>query len=204
MARPRRDFSAQIVELAQVEFLRWGFQQVSLERLVRELDTSKSAFYRYFRSKHALVQAVLRRLNSQINRDLLIIVNGHETFSEKLSKVTAYTSDLLARVDDSFFHDLQTVTPDLWQEYLAARDHRVTHIYGRLFQSGRRDGDLRDDIPIPVVTRIYLQLTELVVNAEEIPLFRRHGLDPYETVQAVFMKGTQNPRKQRSNTGREE
>lgn len=203
MARPQRDLSAQVVELAQDEFLRRGFQQVPLQSLVRALQTSKSAFYRYFENKHALVQAVLERLNAQINRDLAAIVDGPGTFAERLSKVTDYTSELLTRVDDRFFHDLQAATPGLWQEYLSAREDRVTHIYGRLFERGRRDGELRDDIPTPIITRIYLQLTELVVDAEAIRLFRRNGVDPYETVQTVFMKGTGKPKRRPSNTRQE-
>ena len=189
--RPRRELRDEIISVAEQAFFSNGIRAVSLEDLVREISTSKSAFYRYFDDKSALVSAVMDRLNQRMNSNLAEIVDGDLGFSEKLVAIVRYTSALLNRVNDKFFLDLQSATPKVWEQYLRARQERVETIYYRLFRRGQEQGQLRHDVPAPVLTLIYLHMTEMVIDPEAIAEFRKHEVDPYEVIQTVFFRGTQ-------------
>lgn len=182
----------EIVSVAEEAFFANGIRAVSLEQLVGQIGTSKSAFYRYFDDKSALVGAVMDQLNERMNRDLAGIVDGDADFSEKLVSVARYTAALLSRVNDRFFEDLQRVTPEVWDRYLRARQARIESIYYRLFERGQQQGRLRPDLPVPVMTLIYLHMTEMVVDPDTIGEFRKYEVDPYEVIQSVYIRGTQN------------
>jgi len=187
--RPRRDLRQDIVSLAEELFFARGVRSVSLEELVQNLATSKSAFYRYFSDKEALVQAVMERLNRRMNADITTIVDSEVPFSHKLVAVARYTSELLGRVSDRFFEDLRNLTPAVWEQYMKDRQRRVDTLYRRLFEVGQAEGELRTDLPASIVTMIYLKMTELVVDPETIRVFREHDHDPYDVIQSAFMEG---------------
>lgn len=181
-----------ILTLAQEKFFRHGFYKVSLDELVAELRTSKSSLYNHFKSKDDLVYQVLKRVNSEINQNLeKILENRKLSFYGKLSEIFAFTVTLLDRAGEDFLKDLRIYTPDLWKEYMQMRDERIDRYYRSLFDSGIKEGIIRDDLDIDLMLDVYFKLTEISVSADAFSGGKFSNQEVYRQISILFLEGIQ-------------
>jgi len=180
-----------ILQVAEMNFFQHGFYRVSMDRLVRDLHTSKSTIYKYFNSKEELVRAVLININNEINSNLETIISDTElSFTEKLGKVTQFTGNILSRVGQEFLNDLKMYTPDLWDEYQELRQDRLTNLYGKLIENGVSDGILRSDIQPEFMLLVYTKLTEIAVQPEQLSELSISNTEAYTMLSRIFLEGT--------------
>ncbi len=62
MSRDPQIVSARILDAAQAEFMTHGYEAASTNRITRNFGGSKATLFRYFPSKEALLEAVVRRI----------------------------------------------------------------------------------------------------------------------------------------------
>lgn len=180
-----------ILQVAEKNFFQHGFYRISMDRLVRDLHTSKSTIYKYFNSKEELVRAVLLNINNEINSNLETIINDTElSFTEKLNKVTQFTGNILSRVGQEFLNDLKMYTPDLWDEYQELRQDRLKNLYGKLIENGVDDGIVRSDIQPEFMLLVYTKLTEIAVQPEQLTEFSISNTEAYTMLSRIFLEGT--------------
>ncbi|MCF8242713.1 MAG: TetR/AcrR family transcriptional regulator [Melioribacteraceae bacterium] len=191
MPRPQKtDTKERILKLASEKFFRLGFSRVSIDELVAELRTSKSAVYKFFPSKEELVRSVLIDLNSHINKHIGLIVNDSNLeFPEKLEQIIKFTGSLLGRINKEFLEDLKTQTPKLWNDYLKMRSERLETLYMKLFEEGIKQHKVRNDIPVDFILFYYTQITEFVVNPEIIAITKYSPDESYNMISKLFLEG---------------
>jgi AcrR family transcriptional regulator len=77
----------QILDATQRLIYTKGYEQMSIQDILDELKISKGAFYHYFDSKPALLEAVLERMQHESKQALLPIVQDpHLDALEKLQR----------------------------------------------------------------------------------------------------------------------
>jgi len=162
-----------------------------MDRLVRELHTSKSTIYKYFNSKEELVRALLININNEINSNLESIIDDHRlSFSEQLDQVTQFTGSILSRIGQEFLNDLRMYTPDLWDEYQDMRQDRLKNLYGKLIENGVDNGILRNDIPPEFMLLVYTKLTEIAVQPQQLSNISISNTEAYTMLSRIFLEGT--------------
>ena len=96
--RPRNpEIKRRIVQVAQLSFAKRGFDDVAMEEIARQADTTKSTIYFYFRSKQELFDMALDDLLLQLPpaSDLMPVSFG-ESISEQLMVVARRVHRLLS------------------------------------------------------------------------------------------------------------
>ena len=175
---------------AREYFLKNGFYHFSMDKLAREMHTSKSSIYNHFESKNAIVQELLMQLNTEINTKLEdILEDGQLSFRDKLVRITAFTKQVLEEVSEQFLADLEIHTPDLWEAYQEMRSQRVNKYYKALFEEGIKEGLLRSDISIELILSVYFSLTEIPLKAEYARLIGQPHEWIYDSITEIFLHG---------------
>jgi AcrR family transcriptional regulator len=78
----------EILDAAQRVVYTKGYEQMSIQDILAEMKISKGAFYHYFDSKQALLEAMIKRLANQIQQVLIPIVeDDHLPATEKLHRL---------------------------------------------------------------------------------------------------------------------
>lgn len=161
-----------------------------MDSLVNALRTSKSSLYNHFDSKDALVEAVVSQLNEEINQKLESILNDDKlSFKGKLIAISAFTKELLESVSEEFLTDLEIHTPEIWTRYQQMRQDRINKYYRALFETGIREGAVRDDIRIELILSAYLSLTEIPLRFGQISRLAMPNEDIYEAITQIFLEG---------------
>lgn len=88
---------AQIIEAAQARFAQSGFHGATMAELSQQSGLSAGQLYRYFASKEALIDAVVRLVARQWYRQLREKLTGLEDFSAILFPQSPFWADWPAR-----------------------------------------------------------------------------------------------------------
>ncbi|EHR50800.1 transcriptional regulator [Saccharomonospora marina XMU15] len=142
-----------LLETAAREFAAAGYEQASLNRIIRACGMSKSSFYYYLDSKRELFELVVRELSDSLVRQLRI-----PEAEEFAVDFWASTLRLLERLADlaerePLFTDLGRMfhLPGVPTGHGAAVDSAVAAAEGwldRALAAGRARGAVRDDLPL--------------------------------------------------------
>ena len=114
---PRPDVSeerkSRILDAALRVFARRGFHKARMDDIAEEANLSKGALYWYFRSKDAILQALVDKLFALVMGDMLRIVAQHETpVPERLRQI--------ARSAERNVHFSESATPIMHEIYALA------------------------------------------------------------------------------------
>jgi AcrR family transcriptional regulator len=142
-----------LLETAAREFADTGYEQASLNKIIRTCNMSKSSFYHYFTSKADLFDTVVREAAQALERELAIpdpreLAGPH--FWEDIARLAG---DLLALSDpQNWYVDFGKLfyLPDAPFEHsreLQAVKARITSWLDQALTVGREYGVVRDDLP---------------------------------------------------------
>ncbi len=68
----------EILDVAQRLIYTKGYEQMTIQDILSDLQISKGAFYHYFDSKQALLEAIIERMQQEVEQILLPILNDQE------------------------------------------------------------------------------------------------------------------------------
>jgi AcrR family transcriptional regulator len=120
----------QILEAAITEFARHGFHATRMEDIARASGLSKGAVYLYYRSKDAIIAALLRTLFAWELRGARAVVEGAGSAAERLLALTHMFADELDR--------MVVAMPILLEFYAVAfRQSSVREHLGQMYEEFR-------------------------------------------------------------------
>jgi AcrR family transcriptional regulator len=131
---PRQDVSEerknQILDAATTVFARSGFHEARMEDIAQESGLSKGALYLYYKSKDALIGALLRRFANIEMRGVRAAIAGEGTVTDRLFAMTRIFAKDLDR--------LAVVMPITLEFYaVAARQRSVREFMGEMLSEYR-------------------------------------------------------------------
>lgn len=142
-----------LLETAAREFAEAGYQQASLNKIIRARGMSKSSFYHYFTSKAELFDIVVREAAQALERELAIPDPRELAGPHFWAGVARLAGDLLALTDrQAWYVDFGKLfyLPDTPLEHsreLQAVMSRITSWLDQALAVGRECGAVRDDLP---------------------------------------------------------
>ncbi len=131
---PRPDVSeerrAQILDAATSVFSRLGFHRARMDDVARESGLAKGTLYLYYRSKDALIRALLERIFAWGRRDLEASLTSEGSAGERIVGLSRRMSKEVERL---------SVLLPVWFEFyaVAARNEAVKRFVRRYFEEYR-------------------------------------------------------------------
>jgi AcrR family transcriptional regulator len=172
-----------LLEHAAAEFARAGYEQASLNRVLRAQGMSKSSFYHYFASKEALFNAVITDLGAELAQALDPPAAAAFEAGDFWERIAALAERLtrLAATEPSFalFAKLFYLpdAPAAPAGPLARTRTAVDAWIDAALAAGRRNGAIGEDLPLTLQRR----LCKAVVWAmDEWTIEHFETLDPKE------------------------
>jgi AcrR family transcriptional regulator len=129
-----------------------GYEQMAIQDLLDDLQISKGAFYHYFGSKQALLEALIEHLLDE-GEQLLIAITHDPTLSalEKLQHFLGQLAQWKTAQKETFLGLLRVWYADenaiVRQKLYAARIKRVTPWLSAIIRQGLEEGILKTDYP---------------------------------------------------------
>jgi AcrR family transcriptional regulator len=183
-----------IIGAARKQFLAHGFHGVTMDDLAEGLGMSKKTIYAHFPSKTALLEAMLLDKFRGAEEELQAITSECSAdFPSGLHRLLACVQRHTEEIRPPFVRDIQRQAPDLFKVVDARRREVIQRSFSKVLGDGRREGLIRQDIPVHLIIEILLGAVEAIVNPPrlaELCLTPKSGLT---AIISVILEGALTP-----------
>jgi AcrR family transcriptional regulator len=181
--------SQRITTAARHHFFAHGFRGVTMDDLARELGMSKKTLYASFRSKSALIKAVLLEKFHEIDTDL-------ERITSDCSDVTKVLHDLLVcvqrhtgEIQPPFVRDIRREAPDLFAMVESKRRAVIQRHFGTFFKHARKAGMIRAGVSPELILEILLGSIHAVLNPAKLAELKLTPQTGFSAIITVILEG---------------
>lgn len=143
-----------------------GLKGLTMDLLASELSMSKRTLYEIFGSKQALIERTLDYMFSKMHDMCAYIFKTSPDVITALSDMFHLHAELLCMLTIDFFHDIDTLYPDIKQMYDEKRINNLQH-WQRVYLRGVEEGVLRTDVNYQVLLEMMHVQMEALKRMED-------------------------------------
>ncbi len=173
-----------------------GYEAMSVQDLLDELEASKGAFYHYFDSKQALLEAVVERFADGAMASLAPVLNDPELPAlTKLEKVFAGIATLKAEQKDLMLAIIEVWDSDgnaIVREKVRRLSERIMlPLFSAVVRQGVDEGTLHVDSPDETARVLVSLMQGFQLQATDLFIARQDGSISFEVVQRAVAANTE-------------
>lgn len=158
-----------IIETATQQFIRHGVKTVTLDRLVKELHTSKRTIYTHFKDKTGLLKACLAVYHDRVKQENEEIIQSAGNAIEAMGRLHHKIVGRTYLINPNFFSDIIHYYPGLLHESYRNTGNFAHQQLMELAEWGINDGIFREDMDVEVVVKTVLSLLKLLKDNDLFP-----------------------------------
>lgn len=169
--------SDQILHAAFSLFMKYGVRSVSMDDLANALGMSKKTIYGAFSSKEDLIARVIKVHLDQDEAAITRIMEESDDAVDEMLAISNHVLQFLMQIKPSLIFDLKKFYPGCWD--LIETQH-FTFIKGTIqknIERGQKEHLYRADINPDILSRMYVALSNAVINPDIFPLSEFEILD---------------------------
>ena len=173
-----------------------GYEAMSVQDLLDELDASKGAFYHYFDSKQALLEAVVERFAEGAMASLAPVLNNPELPAlRRLEKVFAGIATLKAEQKELMLAIIEVWNSDgnaIVREKVRRLSERImVPLFSAVVREGVDEGTLEVDSPDDTARVLVSLMQGFQQQATDLFIARQAGTVSFEVVQRSVAANTE-------------
>ncbi len=173
-----------------------GYEAMSIQDVLDELEASKGAFYHYFDSKQALLEAVVERFADGAMASLAPVLNDPDLPAlTKLEKVFAGIASLKAEQKDLMLAIIEVWNSDgnaIVREKVRRLSERImVPLFSAVVSQGVDEGTLKVDSPEDTARVLVSLMQGFQLLATDLFIARQAGTVSFEVVQRSVAANTE-------------
>lgn len=158
--RKKRQVLTTLVDVTMKLFMKKGFSETTIAEIASAADIGTGTFYNYFHSKEDVLRYVLTKNLDETKDSLEELIRSSMSPPEKISQILL-TIGKIFKENQQLFNlcnrHLSLMGPPHGTEF---KDILVTMI-----QEGRINGDFRNDVPIEMITELFMGLIKSAITS---------------------------------------
>ena len=192
-AHPRvcvADTRRRLLEVAHGQYMRFGFNAVTMDETAAEAGVSKKTLYQHFSSKEKLLHSVASRHLEKCHAELRsILKDSSATPVLRLKRMMDYVAGLYGELSVAAVHDMRRHAPEICQEVEASRQRLIEEDFSALLREGWVSRDFRKDIDTRIFLLIYAEVIKHILNPTTFAHLKLAPTLVFETVCKVLFEG---------------
>jgi AcrR family transcriptional regulator len=158
-----------IIETATKLFMEHGVKTITMDRIVKELHTSKRTIYSYFEDKVALLEACLDVYNANVRGENEEVIRSAANVIEAMGHLHQKIVRRSYQINSNFFSDVAHYYPGLLHESYKRNGNYAHQQLIELASAGIKDGIFQKDMDVEVVGKTVLKLLKMLKDNELFP-----------------------------------
>lgn len=159
-----------IIETATGLFVKNGVKSVTVNRIVKELHTSKRTIYNHFEDKTDLLRACLAVYHAKVKKENEEIIESSDNAIEAMGYLHQKIVRRSHHVNPNFFTDILHYYPGLLNESYRNTGNFAHQQLVDLAEWGIKDGIFREDMDVDVTVKTVLSLLKLLKDNDHFPV----------------------------------
>lgn len=159
-----------IIETASKLFMQHGVKTITIDKIVKELRTSKRTIYSHFEDKVTLLGACLDVYNAKVRAENEEIIKSSSNVIEAMGHLHQKIVRRSYHTNPNFFSDILHYYPGLINESYERSGNFAHKQLIHLAAEGIKDGIFQEDLDVEVVGKTVLSLLKLLKDNEKFPV----------------------------------
>lgn len=148
-----------------------GLAALTTDTVARLAGTSKRALYEHFAGRDGVLEALLLARLDRLEADLDALERASVPVDERIRRFTELAAALPREFPPGFWAELVRGSPGVAASVRTRRDTIARGALTRLLQAGVRAGDIRSDVPLPLLVHLAEATAESLLTREPPPGF---------------------------------
>lgn len=159
-----------IIHTATKLFLKNGVKSVTIDRIVKELHTSKRTVYKHFPDKTALLKACLAVYHEKVKTENEVIIAESENAIAAMGNLLQQIIRRANVVNPNFFNDILHYYPGLLNESYRNTGNFAHKIFEDLAKWGIEEGIFDKALDVEVTVKTVLMMLKLLKDTSQFPI----------------------------------
>ena len=159
-----------IIETATKLFLSNGVKTITMDRIVKELHTSKRTIYTHFKDKTALLRSCLERYHAKVRDENEATIQEASNAIEAMGYLHQHIVRRASQVNPSFFNDIIHYYPGMLGKSYKEMDNFAHQQVVDLAEWGIQDGIFLKELDVEVTVKTVLALLKLLKDNNLFPI----------------------------------
>lgn len=159
-----------IIKTATKLFLQNGVKSVTIDRIVKELHTSKRTVYKFFPDKTALLKACLAVYHSKVKAENDAIIEASDNAIAAMGKLLQQIIRRANVVNPNFFNDILHYYPGLLNESYRNTGNFAHQNFEDLAHWGIEEGIFDKEVDVEVTVKTVLTMLKLLKDTRQFPV----------------------------------
>lgn len=170
------DNKERIVQGSLKQFMQYGFRNVSMDDIARNLGMSKKTLYQYFTDKDELVKAALEYDIEIDQKDCLVCSTTSANAIAEVYNIINVVAEQLGDMNPMVLLEMQKFHPTAFKRFQEHKDGFILTMITENLKRGIKEELYREDINIEVLAKFRLESMMLVFNPEAFPQSKTYSL----------------------------
>jgi AcrR family transcriptional regulator len=159
-----------IIETAMKLFMQNGVKTITIDRIVKELHTSKRTIYSHFEDKVSLLEACLDVYNANVRTENEEVIKSSDNVIEAMGHLHQKIVRRSHQINPNFFSDIIHYYPGLLHESYERNGNYAHQQLIELAHAGIEDGIFLKDMDVEVVGKTVLKLLKMLKDNDLFPV----------------------------------
>ena len=159
-----------IIATATKLFIQNGIKTITVDKIVKELHTSKRTLYSHFEDKTELLRACLSVYHNKVKTENEDIIKSADNVIEAMGYLHQRIVQRSYQVNPNFFSDILHYYPGLLHESYNNTGNFAHQQLIDLAEWGIKDGIFHEDMDVQVVGKTVLSLLKLFKDTSQFPV----------------------------------
>ncbi|MEO1516850.1 MAG: TetR/AcrR family transcriptional regulator [Bacteroidota bacterium] len=159
-----------IIQTASKLFVQHGVKTITVDRIVKELHTSKRTLYNHFEDKTALLKACLAVYHARVKTENEAVIADSDNVIEAMGRLHQKIVQRSHQVNPNFFNDILHYYPGLLNESYRETGNFAHQQLIDLAHWGIEDGIFQKDIDVEIAGKTVLIMLKLLKDDKQFPV----------------------------------
>ncbi|HPD24589.1 MAG TPA: TetR/AcrR family transcriptional regulator [Bacteroidales bacterium] len=170
-----------ILKEAGMMFSKYGIRSITMDYIASELGVSKRTLYEIFKDKDDLVYQAIIEGTKEHRKMCQNIISESSNIIEAIYRIGKFNHELFAKINPLFFEDLKKYHLTIYNKFHQNGDLKDYELTRTLFEKGKQEGIIRNDINIELLNIIIHKLID-IIHDDDLKVY-----DNEEILKTVFI-----------------
>jgi AcrR family transcriptional regulator len=181
-----------IIQESSILFFKNGVKSMTMSDVANEMGISKRTLYEVFRDKEELLEECVSYHIGKANREIKMMEENSENVVDALMRMYAKHLKEAKSVNKSVIHDLKKYHPHIYEKVECSQEEGI-NTFMPLFQRGREQGLLRDDVNFEIVSWLLKSQFKALIEDDYLPTDKYSTDEFIRAIILNFIRGISTP-----------
>ena len=179
-----------LIHSAQELYMKYGVKSISMDDIAKKIGISKKTIYNLIPNKNGLVNAVVKAVIAEEEREIKKILKVSTNALEEMVSIAKHVQKMLKSIKPTLMYDLRKYYPSAWQKIEEGHFPFIEKTISENILRGIQEGLYRKEINQNITAKLYIALSNTLSDGsiftqdevqitdiyKEVILYHLHGI----------------------------